>query len=64
MLLGLAQRLGWRPADFWGATWFEFTVALADRMRENLPPDEPQQDLAEIVGWFRGRPEHVIEKRT
>lgn len=37
-LAGLsAQALGWRPAEFWGATPAELAAAIADPANEFLP---------------------------
>jgi hypothetical protein len=47
------QALGWKPAEFWAATVYEFETAVLARERQMQPPtwtDEQTQEFFDRLG--------------
>jgi len=51
-MLAIAQMMGWRPADFWAANYYEFSAALAGMARQSglAKDDEQARYTADNIG--------------
>lgn len=56
LFLGLAHRIGWTAADFWGASMYDFTTALGAHIEMHTPPPEPEPSDEDLMAFFRGQP--------
>lgn len=53
LLLAVAIRLGWSPAEFWAASFAELTLAMANDIAQRAPRVETNSEAA-LDRFFAG----------
>lgn len=63
MLLGLAHAIGWRPVDFWAASLWELSAAIAAAL-EAAHPKKPEMSDAEVKDFLGAAVQRFARKKA